>query len=93
MRRLLILGAVATLCGCAADGRNEMLVSKATLKACLAQHAQDVKACDAASIAFQADLASYQPMMARASGESPLTDMRAPLVEPQPSDFYSFAAR
>jgi outer membrane murein-binding lipoprotein Lpp len=92
MKRLLILGAVVALCGCAAQGRDEMMASKAALKACLAQHSQDVKACDSALMAFQADFAAYQPMMASAVSTPAQGVVQAP-VSPQQSNFESFAAR
>jgi outer membrane murein-binding lipoprotein Lpp len=93
MKRLVVLGAVMLLSGCAADARNEMLTSKAALKACLAQHAQDVNACSAAMIAFRADLVAYAPMTATADEVAPERPIQAPLVTQQPTEFAPFAAR
>lgn len=74
MRRLLIVGAVAVaLSGCTLAARMDMAQSKAALKACLAQHPQDVQACAGAQAAYQADLAAYQamprPVMVSAGGD------------------------
>jgi hypothetical protein len=93
MKQLLIFGTILALCGCAAGGRDDVLVSKAALKACLAQHAQEVKACDGSLEAFQADLAVYQPMMASAVAAPPQIQMQPLPVSQQQSDFDSFAAR
>jgi hypothetical protein len=107
MKRLVIVGAILVLTGCAGtetvDARNELQASKATLKTCLAQHPQDVRACSGVSAAFQADLAAYQaisrpnPAMAMASGGG-LND-RGPQASPLPvegrqyDDAWSPAAR
>jgi hypothetical protein len=52
----MIVGAILALTGCAAtervDARNELVA----LKTCLAQHPQDVRVCNSASTAYQADL-------------------------------------
>jgi hypothetical protein len=54
--------AVASGCGIAAkvDARNNMQQSLAAYKACLAQHPQEVKACDANKLAYDADMKAYR---------------------------------
>jgi hypothetical protein len=98
MKLILIAGAMLALCGCAAgvDARNDMLASKAAFKSCLAQHPDNVKACDSASAAFQADLAAYQALprqvtMDVGAGEQMPYNDRA--VPPSQSGFTSFGAR
>ena len=93
MKRLLVLGAIVALSGCAAQGRDEILASKTALKACLAQHAQDVKACDAALIAFHADLAAYEPATANLVAAGPQRPTDAVVMTQPPVDFAPFAAR
>jgi len=92
MKQILVLGAVLALCGCAVQGRDERLASKSALKACLAQHAQDAKACDSVLVAFQADLAVYQPTASTvaipAQAQTP-----APQAVQQQNNFASFGAR
>lgn len=44
------------LAGCAA---NEMTVSAEAYKACLKSHESDVKACEAARLTYETDLAAY----------------------------------
>jgi hypothetical protein len=58
----LLLAALLSSCGIAAkvNARNDTEVSKATYKACLAQHSQDVSACEGARQAYEADLAAYR---------------------------------
>jgi hypothetical protein len=85
MKRLVIVGAILALTGCAAtervDARNELLA----LKTCLSQHLQDARVCNGASAAYQADLV----MMA---SKGALDDL-GPQASPQPDGGWSFAAR
>lgn len=104
MKRLVIVGAILVLTGCAGtetvDARNELQASKAALKACLAQHPQDVRMCNGASAAYQADLAAYQafsrPSLIASRGG--LNDL-GPQARPAPVEWgqydggWSFAAR
>jgi hypothetical protein len=104
MKRLVIMGAILVLAGCAGtetvDARNELQASKAALKTCLAQHPQDVRVCNGASAAYQADLAAYQaisrPSLIASSGG--LNDLGpqaspAPVAWGQYDGGWSFAAR
>jgi hypothetical protein len=98
MKLILISAAMLALCGCAAgvDARSDMLASKTAFKGCLAQHPDNVKACEGASAAFQADLAAYQALprqvtMDVSAGEPMPYNDRA--VPPSQSGFTSFGAR
>jgi hypothetical protein len=61
-----LIGTVATLalsgCGIAAkvDARNNMRASLAEYKACLAQNSQNLKACEASRLAYNADMRAYR---------------------------------
>jgi hypothetical protein len=69
-------------CGIAAkiNARNDMQASKAVYKACLAQHQEDVAACEGPREAYEADLAAYR---ATSAGLRP----GATITFEQPTDF------
>lgn len=55
---------VATVAGCGitakVNARDDMEISKAAYKNCLAQNAQNVTACDAARLSYEADVKAYR---------------------------------
>jgi hypothetical protein len=61
-----LIGTVATLaltgCGIAAkvDARNNMQASLVAYKACLAQNPQNLKACEASRLAYNADMSAFR---------------------------------
>lgn len=59
-----LLAVVLAGCGMAArnSARENMQQSLAIYKACLAAHQQDVSACHAAQLAYEADLKAYNAM-------------------------------
>lgn len=65
LKPLIIVGAFAVLlsgCGIAAkvNARNDMQASRTAYKTCLAQHPQDIAACEGPRQAYEADLSAYQ---------------------------------
>jgi hypothetical protein len=68
--KLMIIGAllVAVVSGCAAkiNARADREASKTVYEECLAQHLQDVSACEGARQAYEADLAIYRAISAGA---------------------------
>lgn len=104
MKRVVIVGAILMLTGCAGteavNARNELQASKAALKTCLSQHPQDVRACNGASAAYQADLAGYQaiflPSLIASRGGFNDLGLQAsppPVARVQYDGGWSFAAR
>jgi hypothetical protein len=59
---VLILTFLLTSCGIAAkiNARNDMTQSKEAYKRCLSQHANDVTACNASKLAYEADLQDFR---------------------------------
>lgn len=68
--KLMIIGAllVAVVSSCAAkiNARDDREASKTVYEECLAQHLQDVSACEGARQAYEADLAIYRAISAGA---------------------------
>jgi N-acetyl-beta-hexosaminidase len=65
MARLILAMVICTSligCGIAAkvNARNDMEQSRDAYKACLAQNANNIHACDAAAAAYNADLRAYE---------------------------------
>ena len=59
-----VVPVIAGLAGCGVaakvNARHDMEASKVAYKACLAEHRQDVPACDGLRRAYEADLSAYQ---------------------------------
>jgi hypothetical protein len=86
MKRLLIVPALAVLlsgCGIAAkvNARHDMEASKVAYKECLAQHGQNVAACDVLHRAYEADLSVYQATAA-APRPGPVYSNQEPALAP-----------
>jgi hypothetical protein len=59
-----LLPVLLTGCGVAAkvNARNDLEQSKAAYKECLAQHPQDVRACEGLRMSYETDLQTYKAM-------------------------------
>jgi hypothetical protein len=81
---VVFVAAALAGCGIAAtvNARNDMEMSKNAYKACLAEHSQDVGACEAPREAYEAALAAYR---ATSAGIRP----GASITVEQPTDFAS----
>lgn len=92
----VVLAGLVSGCGIAAkvNARNDMEASKAAYKACLAQHPEDVPACEGPREAYEADLAAYRatsaalrPGAAFTVGQS--TNFVPPSAPPPPTNMLS----
>jgi hypothetical protein len=87
---LWVVPVIAALAGCGVaakvNARHDMEAAKVAYQACLAQHGQDVAACDALREAYEADLLAYQATSAAVRPEPVYapSDPGRPPIPPNP---------